>query len=92
MVLLVDSPPPATTLDPPLATASKGQAPTPGAALYVFGGRSGSRLLNDLHRFNLHDMTWYAERDGPYPVLSKFLFLVFYYFFICLYSLLKPNS
>jgi len=60
MVLLVDLPPPATTLDPPLASA-KGQAPAPGAALYVFGGRSGSRLLNDLHRFNLRDMTWFVD-------------------------------
>ena len=28
------------------------------AALYVFGGRSGSRLLNDVHRLDLRTLSW----------------------------------
>jgi hypothetical protein len=57
MVMLIDPAQPATSLDPPLATAT-GHAPPPAAALYVFGGRSGSRLLNDLHRLNLRTLAW----------------------------------
>jgi len=54
----------------PGGSGSSGCSSAGSSALFVFGGRSGSRLLNDLHRLDLDTLEWTqvaAQGSAPSP-------------------------